>query len=263
MSNNPTRYIKSIAHQPVDPGIHGQIVDSMSATTDKRGNAPSIRMAMSNGLPAGAIVEYTGNEVPDGYRRRDDIPTLSELNDNLSGFKFYPIGTQIVGLIADDSAYTDANGNYVVWGTPTAEQLVEDNPNTYKAIASTEDTRGKVGADTGIPFSNTKIFDLLPETITIRGYANQTNTETLQGFGIPTMGVYKTCTFKCTAGRVGTNTAYFKKYFLNNGVIESTTIYIANGSSPTIDISDAIYIDVVADDYNTGRAYNYIFTLSK
>lgn len=84
MSNNPTRYIKSIAHQPVDPGIHGQIVDSMSATTDKRGNAPSIRMAMSNGLPAGAIVEYTGNEVPDGYRRRDDIPTLSELNDNLA-----------------------------------------------------------------------------------------------------------------------------------------------------------------------------------
>lgn len=86
MSNNPTRYIKSIAHQPVDPGIHGQIVDSMSATTDKRGNAPSIRMAMSNGLPAGAIVEYTGNEVPDGYRRRDDIPTLSELNDKLTQY---------------------------------------------------------------------------------------------------------------------------------------------------------------------------------
>lgn len=104
MSNNPTRYIKSIAHQPVDPGIHGQIVDSMSATTDKRGNAPSIRMAMSNGLPAGAIVEYTGNEVPDGYRRRDDIPTLSELNDNL---------TDGIGGTTDKFRFgTDGNGNY-------------------------------------------------------------------------------------------------------------------------------------------------------
>lgn len=76
-----------------------------------------------------------------------------EINDNLNGFKFYPTGTGIVGLIADDSAYTDADGNYVVWGTPTAEQLVADNPNTYKSVPSTKETHGEVGADTAIPFS--------------------------------------------------------------------------------------------------------------
>lgn len=79
---------------------------------------------------------------------------VTALNANLDGFKFYPTGTQIVGLISDDSAYTDEDGNYVVWGTATAEQLVADNPNTYKAIASTEDTRGKAGADTACPFKS-------------------------------------------------------------------------------------------------------------
>lgn len=79
---------------------------------------------------------------------------VTTLEGDLSGFKFYPTGTGIVGLISDDSAYTDEDGNYVVWGTPTAEQLVEDNPNTYKSVPSTEDLRGKVGADTGVPFSS-------------------------------------------------------------------------------------------------------------
>lgn len=78
--------------------------------------------------------------------------TNKELTDNLSGFKFYPTGTGIVGLISDDSAYTDTDGNYVVWGTATANQLVEDNPNTYKSVPSEEDTRGKEGEDTAMSF---------------------------------------------------------------------------------------------------------------
>ena len=146
-----TRWMKSIAHTQPDPGIHGQIVDSMSATTDKRTNAPSIRMAMSNGVPAGAVISYDGQTVPDGYRERSDLMDLSQLNDNLSGFKFYPTGTQIVGLVADDSAYTDADGNYIIADSPTGETMIDNV--TYKAIASTKDTRGEVGADTGIPFS--------------------------------------------------------------------------------------------------------------
>ena len=81
---------------------------------------------------------------------------LQEINDNLSGFKFYPTGTGIVGLISDDSAYTDEDGNYVVWGTATANQLVEDNPNTYKAVASEYDTRGRVGEDTAKMFGGGK-----------------------------------------------------------------------------------------------------------
>lgn len=79
---------------------------------------------------------------------------IDEINDNLSGFKFYPTGTNLVALISDDSFYTDSDGKYVVWGTETAEQLVEDNPNTYKSVPSTEDCRGEVGADTVTPFKN-------------------------------------------------------------------------------------------------------------
>lgn len=78
---------------------------------------------------------------------------VNGISGNLNGFKFYPTGTGIVGLISDDSAYTDEDGNYVIWGTATANQLVEDNPNTYKSVPSTEDCRGKVGADTATPFS--------------------------------------------------------------------------------------------------------------
>ena len=79
---------------------------------------------------------------------------VNTLDANLDGFKFYPTGTDIVGLIADDSAYIDENGNYVIWGTQTAEQLVEDNPNTYKSVPSAEETHGKVGADTCVPFKS-------------------------------------------------------------------------------------------------------------
>ena len=77
---------------------------------------------------------------------------VATLDANLDGFKFYPTGTGIVGLISDDSAYTDEDGNYVLWGTATANQLVADNPNTYKSVPSTEDTRGKEGEDTAKSF---------------------------------------------------------------------------------------------------------------
>ena len=97
---------------------------------------------------------------------------VNTLNHDLSGFKFYPTGTQIVGLIADDSAYTDEDGNYVVWGTETANQLVEDNPNTYKAIASTEDTRGSVEEDTAKGFGGTE--QMIKETIVLTPVFNST-----------------------------------------------------------------------------------------
>ena len=119
---------RKVATTPIvpTPSGGGNVINSWNTSDNKETNAPSMKI------------------VKDG---------LDEINDNLSGFKFYPTGTGIVGLISDDSAYTDANGKYVIWGTPTAEQLVEDNPNTYKAVASTEDTRGKVGADTASPFN--------------------------------------------------------------------------------------------------------------
>ena len=77
---------------------------------------------------------------------------IDEINDNLSGFKFYPIGTNLVALVADDSFYTDATGKYVLADSPTGQTLLEDTA-TYKALASTEDCRGEVGADSATPFS--------------------------------------------------------------------------------------------------------------
>ena len=75
---------------------------------------------------------------------------IDEINDNLSGFKFYPTGTDLVALVADDSFYTDANGKYVLADSPTGQSMIDNV--TYKALASTEDTRGEVGADTASPF---------------------------------------------------------------------------------------------------------------
>ena len=50
---------------------------------------------------------------------------------------------ETIEQIEAEGYLSDEDGNYVVWGTPTAEQLVEDNPNTYKSVPSEEDTRGK------------------------------------------------------------------------------------------------------------------------
>lgn len=82
---------------------------------------------------------------------------IDEINDNLSGFKFYPTGTQLVAYIEGHGWY-NTDGKYVIWGTATANALVEASPNTYYGRPSEEDLRGEVGADTAIPFkSKTKI----------------------------------------------------------------------------------------------------------
>ena len=77
---------------------------------------------------------------------------IDEINDNLSGFKYYQIGTELVAFVADDSFYKDVNDKYVLADSTTGQTLLEDTT-TYKTLASTEDCRGMVGADTCIPFS--------------------------------------------------------------------------------------------------------------
>lgn len=89
--------------------------------------------------------------------------TNKQLTDNLSGFKFYPTGTQLVALVADDSYYTDTNGKYVLADSTTGQSMIDNV--TYKALASTEDCHGEVGADTASPFSSG--VDL--ENISIQG----------------------------------------------------------------------------------------------
>jgi hypothetical protein len=92
------------------------------------------------------------NNTQSGLQATDVQGAVDEINDNLSGFKYYPIGTAIVGLVADDSAYTDANGNYILADSATGRGLIDNI--TYKSISSTEKTYGEVGADTCSPFKS-------------------------------------------------------------------------------------------------------------
>jgi hypothetical protein len=99
----------------------------------------------------GKVVTSFDTQVSDPDVNVASYGLTKQLNDNLSGFKFYPIGTNLVALVADDSFYTDANDKYVLADSATGQALIDGV--TYKALASTEDCRGEAGADTAIPFS--------------------------------------------------------------------------------------------------------------
>lgn len=76
---------------------------------------------------------------------------IDDLQTNVNGFRYFPAGTDIVGLL-DDSPYKDANGLYVLADSTTGATLLADT-STYKRIDATEDLHGKVGADTCSPFN--------------------------------------------------------------------------------------------------------------
>ena len=92
----------------------------------------------------------TADTVQDAIDEVND--DLGDVNSNLNGFKFYPAGTAIVGLVSDDSPYTDTDGNYILAASTTGQSMIDDV--TYKSINSTVDCRGKVGADTLTPFKS-------------------------------------------------------------------------------------------------------------
>lgn len=76
---------------------------------------------------------------------------VGNISNNLNGFTYYPAGeVDLVASVSDDSYYTDANGKYVLADSHTGESLIDDI--TYKSLASNEDLRGEVGADTVSPF---------------------------------------------------------------------------------------------------------------
>lgn len=154
---------------------------------------------------------------------------LQDINDNLNGFKFYPTGTGIVGLIADDSAYTDEDGNYVVWGTATANQLVADNPNTYKSVPSEEDTRGKEGEDTAKGFGGGKMPITLENIKVV--YTNNSGA----GFTID-VNNYKTVKLYNLNSSVPGNIGYWK-YTIDNQSYAITTVNYLE-----LDVSNAHYL---------------------
>lgn len=84
---------------------------------------------------------------------------IDDLQANVNGFRYFPAGTDIVGLL-DDSPYKDANDLYVLADSTTGAALLADT-STYKRIDSTEDLHGKVGADTCSPFKGDVELDTL------------------------------------------------------------------------------------------------------
>lgn len=173
---------------------------------------------------------------------------VNTLDANLDGFKFYPTGTGIVGLISDDSAYTDEDGNYVVWGTVTAEQLVEDNPNTYKSVPSEEDTRGKVGADTAIPFKSQSILIGTysgNKSIDVSAYLKSNNT--VDNFIIEVTGWSSaTGSGNNKPPTSGSSSGYYASL--------SATSITKSLSGNTLTISDATATAQVKSDWGTGWA---------
>ena len=96
----------------------------------------------------------SGLQATDVQDAVDEInDNLTELNDNLNGFTYYPSGAiDLVASVSNNSYYTDANGKYVLADSPTGESLIDNI--TYKSLASNEDLRGEVGADTVSPFKS-------------------------------------------------------------------------------------------------------------
>ena len=89
----------------------------------------------------------------------DIVNNLNGIVNNLNGFTFYPAGeVDLVALVADDSYYKDTNDKYVLADSPTGESLIDNV--TYKSLASNEDLRGEVGADTVIPFSQVMVMKI-------------------------------------------------------------------------------------------------------
>lgn len=105
-------------------------------------------------------VEY--DNVTSGLQATNVQDAVDEITDNLSGFKYYPTGTNLVALVADDSFYKDANDKYVLASSTTGQSMIDNV--TYKALPSTEETHGEVGADTVSPFKK-DIIPILSNTI--------------------------------------------------------------------------------------------------
>lgn len=108
---------------------------------------------------------------------------------SLNGFIFFPAGeVDLVALVADDSFYTDSDGKYVIATSTTGQAMIDGI--TYKALASTEDTRGMEGADTCSPFSPTK-EEIVTITATVTSSSPMDNTFTVHFNHIILVGIIK------------------------------------------------------------------------
>lgn len=125
---------------------NNEVIDTVNLSTpiESKINEASTALMQELNLVKGRV---TVLEASMGAAESD----IDDLQANINGFRYFPAGTDIVGLL-DDSPYKDANGLYVLADSTTGATLLADT-STYKRIDSTEDLHGKVGADTCSPFN--------------------------------------------------------------------------------------------------------------
>ena len=78
------------------------------------------------------------------------ISLQSKLNDSLGGFNFYT-NPEVVNLIANNTPYKDADGNYVLSNSLTGQTLLSETE-TYTSATLSGDYRSVGGADSVTPF---------------------------------------------------------------------------------------------------------------
>ena len=88
--------------------------------------------------------EWNVSNVQDAINEiKTDVNNINDLVDQ--GDMLYPVGTNIVGLVSDDTPYKDSNGKYILADSTTGKNMIDND--TYKSISSTETLKGKVGSD--------------------------------------------------------------------------------------------------------------------
>lgn len=92
------------------------------------------------------VTEYT--QQGDSFGSGDINPIAHAIN-GLNNYTFNPSGSiDLVAYIADDSYYLNEDNKYVLADSPTGQALINNNPSTYKALASNTDLYGIEGEDT-------------------------------------------------------------------------------------------------------------------
>ena len=132
-------------------------------------------------IGAGAAYVYTARDI--GYQPNDENWNVSNASEALNSLKtdisnmqnlanqgemLYSSGTSIVGLVSDNSPYTDSNGNYVLASSSLGQSMIDNV--TYKSIEAPSIVSGSAGSETVIPFNNDLVNIAVFDGVDLNGY---------------------------------------------------------------------------------------------
>ena len=122
-------------------------------------------------ITAGAAYVYTARDI--GFNPSDEnwsVNNASEAIDSLKtdisnmqnlanqGNIVYDAGTNIVGLVSDNSPYIDNNGNYILASSSLGQSMIDNV--TYKSIESPKIVSGSAGSETVSPYNSNSDISL-------------------------------------------------------------------------------------------------------